>query len=383
MWSLFWLGDKFVKYTIPISAKLYFLNHSIDLLSGETHKEGITSLIKRIDKTQLNQEIEKYICHFYYECGLILNEIEFLNPEIPLAIEVQYSEVEDWRPLREVPSLEMTEVSGVSIEEYAKAFDKGHEHLLRGDCYQFNLTYPFKFKWQNNLKPLEICSRLWEDVGSIAPYAHATYIPFLDTLYLSNSPECLFQMKKRSQSFDIWTMPIKGTLPRGTNWKDAWRELRSSRKDRGELDMITDLLRNDLSRIEEQVSRVIKRRSPLLVPGIIHQYSLIKSTLSLSVSLGRVMRSMFPGGSITGAPKKNSIKILKNLESSPRGFYCGSTVIIDKSIIAASVNIRSACIELDKKQLEYHAGGGVTLLSHCHDEYSEMLLKKKSFVRNL
>jgi len=91
--------------------------------------------------------------------------------------------------------------------------------------------------------------------------------------------------------------------------------------------MICDLLRNDLSSIEDPVSKVVLKKMPLLVPSLLHQCSRIEVELSSRVSVGRVVEKMFPGGSVTGAPKKRVMDILSDLEQRRRGFYCGSTLI--------------------------------------------------------
>lgn len=387
MWSIFWLGDKFVKYTRPSFARLFFLNHSIDLLTGETSDISIYDFIDRMESTRPNLDSirtqEKYVSHLFYELGEIFNDTSVPDSSLPLAIEVEYTCSDEWTPLVGVPSLGPIPVSAVSKKSYCKAYELGYEHLLRGDCYQFNLTFPFSYKWDGEFTALDICSRLWDKVENRSSYAHGTYIPKMDKLFLSNSPECLFQGDLKKGSSTLWSMPIKGTLPRGKDWRQSWELLKGSRKDQGELNMITDLLRNDLTRIDLQVSKVVRKCAPLVVPKIIHQYSVIKTELREETSFINILRAMFPGGSITGAPKKSVMKILKKLESVPRGFYCGSTILLDKDIFAASINIRSAEIDLKSRMLHYHAGGGITLLSKVDEEFLEMCLKKDSFVRNL
>lgn len=387
MWSVFWLGDKFVKYTRPSFARLFFLNHSIDLLSGDSSEISIDDFIRRMEESKPNLDSirsqNKYVSHLFYELGEIFSDTSTPDEALPLAIEIEYTESCDWEPIQGVPSLDVIPVSAVSKVAYQESFEKGFKHLTRGDCYQFNLTFPFSYRWERSLSAEEICSKLWTKIESRSPYAHGTYIPAIDKLFLSNSPECLFQGSLKRGESKVWSMPIKGTLERGKDWRKSWKLLKASRKDQGELDMITDLLRNDLTRIDLQASRVVRKCAPLLVPGIIHQYSVIETRLREETSLLSILSAMFPGGSITGAPKKNVMKILKKIESVPRGFYCGSTVLLDNDIFAASINIRSAEIDLKSRMMHYHAGGGITLLSKVDEEYLEMCLKKDSFVRNL
>ncbi|WP_417335531.1 chorismate-binding protein [Halobacteriovorax marinus] len=387
MWSIFWMGDGFVKYSSPSFARVFYRHYSIDLLTGKRSDIKIDHFLERLesDHGSLEEIRQKrnYVVHLFYELGEILLDHSGPDADDPLAIEIQYKEKKPWSLIENIPSLELKAVGAVSSRDYKAAFDKGYEHLLRGDIYQFNLTFPFSYRWKKNHSAKEICSRLWREKESRSPYAHATYIPKLGKLYLSNSPECLFQGDLKGPQASLWTMPIKGTLPRGEDWRESFKKLKSSKKDQGELNMITDLLRNDLTRIDLQVGRVIKKCAPLVVPKIIHQYSLIETKLRESTSLLKIVKAMFPGGSVTGAPKKNVVKILSSLEKEKRGFYCGSTILIDRDLFAASINIRSGDFCMDDKMMRYHAGGGITLLSKCEEEFLEMHLKKDSFVRNL
>lgn len=387
MWSVFWLGDRFVKYSAPSFARLFFLDHSIDLLTGSKSDINIYDFLDRCNEGFHDLEAirsqRKYVSHLFYELGEILAETSIPDKGLPLAIEVEYTLSAPWHPSVETSEFKLMPISAVSKNAYKEAFERGYEHLLRGDCYQFNLTFPFSYRWESQLTADDICSRLWRVKENRSPYAHGTYISWLDKLYLSNSPECLFQADLEVDKARVWTMPIKGTMPIGKSWKESWKLLSGSRKDRGELNMITDLLRNDLTRIDYQVSKVIKKCAPLLVPRIIHQYSVIETKLRECTSLYQILKAMFPGGSITGAPKKRVMSILKEVEACPRGFYCGSTILIDEGILAASINIRSAEVDTKSRMMHYHAGGGITLLSKVDDEFLEMCLKKDSFVRNL
>ena len=106
--------------------------------------------------------------------------------------------------------------------------------------------------------------------------------------------------------------------------------------------------------------------------------------LSQKVDLAKIVKNLFPGGSVTGAPKKRSMEILFELESkNPRSFYCGSTIILHKSLLAGSINIRSATLDIKTEKLTYGSGGGVTLLSQPREEFAEMNLKFQSFLKNI
>src|SRR5690606_20737055 len=105
--------------------------------------------------------------------------------------------------------------------------------------------------------------------------------------------------------------------------------------------------------------------------------------LSKNISFKQLISSIFPGGSITGAPKKKSIEIIEKIEKRERGFYCGSTILWGERSIKASINIRSGVFDLNTSKLYYQAGGGITLQSKVREEYSEMLAKVDSFTEYL
>ena len=259
-----------------------------------------------------------------------------------------------------------------------KAFELGFNELLKGNCYQFNLTYPYVFSFNDSYISTDFISALWRKAETRGAFGSATYIPFLNKLFLSNSPECLFQYKKNILS----SMPIKGTLLRnkGDDYKVLWKQLINDKKSQAELFMISDLVRNDLSRIEYPRAQIVKKKFPKLVPGLLHQCSQIDVELSDNISLWNVIEKVFPGGSITGAPKVRSMKLLKKLERTERAFYCGSTIILLKEMKSASINIRSSTIDFQTQKLIYQAGGGITLLSNAKDEFEEMTYKRNSFI---
>ena len=147
--------------------------------------------------------------------------------------------------------------------------------------------------------------------------------------------------------------------------------------------MITDLLRNDLSRIELPKAYVSEKKIFKKVPGLIHQCSKINIELSAKVTLWKVIEKIFPGGSITGAPKVRAMKLIHHLEKRDRGFYCGSTMIFFGPMKSASINIRAGVFDFNNHSLLYQAGGGITLESNADDEFSEMTYKCESFIDTL
>jgi anthranilate/para-aminobenzoate synthase component I len=124
----------------------------------------------------------------------------------------------------------------------------------------------------------------------------------------------------------------------------------------------------------------VKRRAPLRVPGLLHQYSLIEVNLEKPLSLLKTLECIFPGGSVTGAPKKRVMEIIQETERYQRGIYCGSTLLCIDDKKVANINIRTASLSIGDKLWKYGAGGGITLLSKPTSEYQEMENKVSSFL---
>lgn len=373
---------KLRKYSEPSFATLYKLRTKVDLISGKEEPFDGQQLLNKWDDQELSDS--KKVFHLFYELGYLVEGIESktfpkLNPT--LAIEIHYSKSEEVKSPGKMKTTPLHEYYRELYGVYQASFNSGYDALMSGDCYQFNLTYPFRYESDDILELDHLASFLFSDTERTGAYAHLTYLPSLERIYLSNSPECLFQGKMKEDHLKLWTMPIKGTINcTDDEVEEKWEELKKSIKDQAELYMITDLLRNDMTRIEQTPSKVVKKKLPLKVPGLLHQYSLIEVNLSKTITLKKILQGLFPGGSITGAPKKRVMSILDVLENEPRGFYCGSTVILDEDIIGASINIRSGEYDLTSKMLKIHAGGGITLESDCDHEYLEMQAKRNSFL---
>ena len=177
---------------------------------------------------------------------------------------------------------------------------------------------------------------------------------------------------------------MKGTRPVGS---DA-RELRDAPKDRAELDMITDLMRNDLGRVCDlgSVRVVDPRHIEAHGSGVLQASSVIEGTLRADQSLTDILRATFPPGSVTGAPKVRAMQIIAELEARPRGPYCGSLLCVrDDGVLEASVAIRTAHIvgvpDPDSPvgilagKLDYPVGAGIVADSDPASEWSETLTK--------
>lgn len=378
--------EKLLKFDRPLYIYQYYKNFRLDLISGNRVPYSLAELEGRLETIAIGQSFSSpRVFHCYYELGYnFCAQIDKISEVDILLTEIEYQDV-CWvdYPNKFNKHFDISEVSGISFEKYRDKFNVCYDNLVKGNCYQINLTHVFNFSFAPDISADDFCKKLFSQADKLGGYAHATYIEEIQKLILSNSPECLFKIKELDDSCRIVTMPIKGTIPFDSNRereKDVWQKLSDSKKDEGELNMITDLLRNDLSSIDSPNAQVIQKKALMVVPGIIHQYSLISVMVKKSTTLLQQLRSIFPGGSVTGAPKKRVVEIISQVEDDRRGIYCGSTIIFHKSFRAGSINIRTAEIDFNSTQLRYGAGGGVTLLSRDRLEYEEMLMKLKSFI---
>ncbi len=373
--------NKFLKFKEALSARAYYKNHYVDLITGESHLFEIEGWLSGLDFPLYGHGRENRVIHLFYELGFLFEgPLEEVSATTMLGIDIEYESREFVKLKKKPKKINLGLIEAPHFNDYRKQFEEGYDHLLNGNCYQFNLTGEYRYNFENEYGPMDFISALWNQKGKCGAYASATWCEKIDSLFLSNSPECLFQYEEGK----LITRPIKGTQQLGGKTKqELWSKLVNDKKSQAELYMITDLLRNDLNRIDTPTAKVTKKKAPLFVPGLLHQYSEVEITLGHQVTLKTILEKIFPGGSITGAPKKRVMGILKKLESRERGFYCGSTLIFSKGSLAASINIRSSVIDFNSGTLSYQAGGGITLLSDVKSEFEEMTYKHDSYIDTL
>jgi para-aminobenzoate synthetase component 1 len=260
-------------------------------------------------------------------------------------------------------------------QSYHEAFEKVKRYIYDGVVYQLNLTHRLDAVYKGSSRDLfpVLASR---DAGKMSAYIEG---PGFDII--SMSPERFI----RTDGKLIETAPIKGTRRRGKNKsEDAknYRELLDDEKEKAELNMITDLLRNDLGKVCAPGSVKLKKHREIeKMRGVMHTFSLIKGLLRDDISPLGALLSMFPGGSITGCPKKKAIEIIDDLEDTARDAYCGSIFAIDpKGNLDSSILIRTITRKDDRLALP--VGGGIVYDSDEKKEYQESLDKAESLIRN-
>lgn len=253
--------------------------------------------------------------------------------------------------------------------EYLRAVARVLEHIRAGDIYQAN--YSHRFAAATTAPSAAIYERL--RAASAAPFGCYLDLPGGPEI-LSASPE-LFLRKTGNR---LQTRPIKGTRPRAADPAIDARlraELQDSPKERAELLMITDLLRNDLGRVAEYGSvRVTKLRELHTHPTVHHASSVIEAELRDGLGVADVIAATFPGGSVTGAPKIRAMQILEQLEPLRRGPYTGAAGYFgyDGDVC---LNILIRTLVRRGNQVWYQVGGGIVADSDPQAEYRETLAK--------
>jgi para-aminobenzoate synthetase / 4-amino-4-deoxychorismate lyase len=258
----------------------------------------------------------------------------------------------------------------VARGDYDAAFEAVERYITDGDIYQANLTFRAGAAYAGN--PLAL-------YAAIRPRAAAGYGGVIWTgeeWFLSFSPELFFALKEGR----ITTKPMKGTAARHPDpIIDAAvaTEMRADPKQRAENLMIVDLLRNDLSRVAApgtvEVPELFTVES---YPTVHTMTSTVTARLADELSAVDLIRAIFPCGSITGAPKIRAMEIIDDIETAPRGVYCGSIGRIDASGDAAfNVAIRTFHLNETEKQVSVGLGSGVVADSDGAAEWAECLAK--------
>ena len=255
---------------------------------------------------------------------------------------------------------------------YKEKFRSAQEYVRAGDVYQINLTFPGHFRFCGD--PLACYARLRKSAGA----GKGAFVFDGTKSILSLSPELFFSSEKGR----ITAMPMKGTARRACQ-SEADEKLRndlaSSEKNRAENLMIVDLIRNDLGRLAKIGS--VRAHDLFAIesyPTVHQMVSSISADLSDDVSVEKLIRAMFPCGSITGAPKIRAMEIIRELESAPRGVYCGSIGVFSPDQ-TSSFNVAIRTITITENYGVLGIGSAVVADSDSQAEYEECLLKARYF----
>lgn len=264
--------------------------------------------------------------------------------------------------------------SNFTRKQYVEAIQKIKGHLEAGDCYQINLSQRFYCKLPEGFDAFSYFQFLQQKHQ--APYA--AYLDFGDRQILSFSPELFLHKQGR----EILTQPIKGTRRRGNSADEDERlkqELRQSKKEKAELLMIVDLERNDLGKICETSSVRVQELYEVESQDYVHHLQAkVGGLLKEGLTLTQILQACFPGGSVTGAPKKKAMEIIRSLEPHSRGIYTGALGWVDgQGDFLLNLAIRT--MEIANQEAIFCVGGGIVVDSDPSFEYEETLLKAKVF----
>jgi para-aminobenzoate synthetase component 1 len=264
----------------------------------------------------------------------------------------------------------------LNYEQYTNAFNRIHHYIRNGDCYQVNFALNYTVNAEGDS---------WTAYKVLRNLNPAPFSAFLKTPYgqiLSSSPERFLKV----QNDTVETCPIKGTRPRSNNVDEDWKlgkDLVTSVKDRAENLMIVDLLRNDLGRVCVPGSILVPQLFKLEKYATVqHLVSTITGQLAPGQDALTLLRSCFPGGSITGAPKIRAMQIIEELEPKRRGVYCGAIGYIGFDG-AMDTNIVIRTLIYNNSTIKFWAGGGIVYDSTVEQEYEEIMNKAEAILQLL
>jgi len=260
----------------------------------------------------------------------------------------------------------------MSRGQFVEKVRLAQQWIAAGDIYQVNLSQKFQAACADDADLFGLYERLRE----CSPAPMSAWLRLGGREVLCSSPETFVKISGSM----VETRPIKGTRPRFDDPSEDLRsayELQTSAKEISELVMITDLLRNDLGKVCEFGSvRVDEMLQLEKLEQVFHLVSTVRGQLRSGLDAVDVLRACFPGGSITGAPKKRAMEIIGMLEPVSRGLYCGSIACLGFNG-ECRMNIVIRTLIRENHSIHYHVGAGIVADSDPEKEYEETLHKAR------
>jgi len=259
-------------------------------------------------------------------------------------------------------------------DEYFNKVNQMLAHINRGDIYEANFCQEF-YAENTTIDPLETYHKL----NAISKPPFATFLRVYDKYLMSASPERYI----KKEGLKITSQPIKGTAERSANKNEdevLKQELSEDIKERSENVMIVDLVRNDLSKTATKGSVIVEELCKVYTFDQVHQMiSTVTSKVEASTHPVDIIRTTFPMGSMTGAPKISAMKIIEALEETKRGLYSGAVGYFSpENDFDFNVVIRSILYNETNNYVSYSVGGAITAKSDPLKEYEECLIKAKA-----
>jgi len=290
----------------------------------------------------------------YDQNRIFAQPLDMLDREI-------YYKLEDWRnyPVKKRSKPLHFDKTPVAFDRYKRALDAVLEEIRSGNTYLLNLTFKTPIKTNYTLQ-------------EIFTYARAKFKLYFKDRFICFSPERFVEIEDNT----IATYPMKGTID--ANLPDAKAQILADEKEMAEHVMIVDLMRNDLGIVGSEVKVEKFRYVEKIKAGnkeLLQVSSKITATLPSDWrdEIGTLLSQILPAGSITGTPKKSTVKIIDRIEDFDRGFYTGVFGVFDGESLRSAVMIRF--IEQEEGKLYYKSGGGITIDSDARSEYEELIDK--------
>jgi len=324
--------------------------------------------------------------------GLGFSDLYFFQPKKLFLlkgeeVEIQYLKMVDDELKEDLINIDEIEFNGQTHSEEPikiklrihkdEYFDKVGEmlgHIQRGDIYEANFCQEF-YSENCRINPLETFNKL----NNISKPPFATFLKIEDKYLMSATPERYI----KKDGCKVISQPIKGTEKRSDNKKEDQQlalELSNDEKERSENIMIVDLVRNDLSHTAKRGTVKVEELCKVYTFMQVHQMiSTITSEVDEDISPIEILKTTFPMGSMTGAPKISAMKIIEELEETKRGLYSGSVGYFKPNgDFDFNVIIRSILYNATKQYISYSVGSAITAKSNPLKEYEECLVKAKA-----
>lgn len=347
------------------------------------NRDEVEQLLEKVDTLSQKEDLAgvaliPYEIGYYFQPKKIKKEfanlkelkVNFYDKKDVITInsnEIDFSGVED--EIKNFKSVENISL-GITKEEYVKIIKKIKNYIKEGDTYQINYTTIATFKNTNSLSSLFLTGIFNQSAS------YSAIINKEEEFILSFSPELFFKTDYKT----IITKPMKGTVKRKGNPEDDEKLsqfLSNDSKNKAENVMIVDLMRNDIGKISKIGSVKVTKFFEVEKYETLYQLtSTVKGELK-ERKISSIIKNLFPSGSITGAPKIRSMKIISELEKFPRNLYTGSIGIFDSSKSIFNIPIRTLAINKKNNRTELGLGSGIVWDSDKNNEYEEILLKGK------
>ena len=361
--------------TLTNNQSYYFYNPITEIIAND--KESLELAFYQLEKLQ--QQGLYLVGYLSYEASYYLNNNlhDLRDPDDSRLLHfVAFSDFSNNIPDDVISDKNIDlMIDSLNFADYQKSFDEVLEALINGESYQINLT-------KNILATTKLSSYdLYTKLKRQQSVKYAAYLPFLNPDIISISPELFF----KKDADNLLVKPMKGTAKlTGNDSEDLniYQKLSSCDKNRAENLIIVDLLRNDLSAIAKtHTVKVDKLFSIEKYKNLLQMTSQISAKVDKQISFRKILDGLFPCGSITGAPKKRTIELIKYIEKGKRGVYTGSIgYIMPNNNMCFNVAIRT--IQKYQDNLQIGVGGGITVYSDIQSEWQEMNTKI-NFIRQI